>query len=188
MSKDRYVPNFLWTTFFKKQSFLPENNLPLKITLHYLLWLGVRGYSKKSNPTHIPIALKGEQNFRNKGPGFTVLLWEKKNEFGDSKLCNRNRKRSSSCSTPIFVLSNWWWLLSLSQGGSRRRLEMGSQSQGEEKDRGGREIWAREAVAVCVLVSSCRPFFFSVILREDTGNKNNNNSDHLLKHLLNLEA
>ena len=65
---------------------------------------------------------------------------------------------------------------------------MGSQSQGEEKDRGGREIWAREAVAVCVLVSSCRPFFFSVILREDTGNKNNNNSDHLLKHLLNLEA
>ena len=158
MSKDRYVPNFLWTTFFKKQSFFPENNLRLKITLHYLLWLGVRGYSKKSNPTHIPISLKGEQNFRNKGPGFTVLLWGKKNEFGDSKLCNRNRKRSSSCSTPIFVLSNWWWLLSLSQGGSRRRFEMGSQLQGEEKYRGDREIWAWEAVAVCPCFK-LSPFF-----------------------------
>ena len=35
---------------------------------------------------------------------------------------------------------------------------MGSQSQGEEKDRGGREIWAREAVALgpCFKLS---PFF-----------------------------
>lgn len=87
MSKDRYVPNFLWTTFFKKQSFFPENNLRLKITLHYLLWLGVRGYSKKSNPTHIPISLKGEQNFRNKGPGFTVLLWKKKKMSLETQSC-----------------------------------------------------------------------------------------------------
>lgn len=61
---------------------------------------------------------------------------------------------------------------------------MGSQLEGEEKARDDRKIWAWKAVAVCPC-SSCHPFFFSVILREYSGNKNNNNNDHLLRHLLN---